>query len=74
MSWPVIVCIAAPVGSLFLLGASGWRLWRRFRSMLRDVRTTGERAAAAGNDVSALLDRLPNEPLAPLAAGRSGDA
>ncbi len=74
MSWPVIVYIAAPVGSLLLLVATGWRLWRRFRSLLRDVRTTGDRAAAAGNDVSALLDRLPQEPLAPLGAGHPNSA
>jgi hypothetical protein len=74
MSWPVIVYIAAPVLSLFLLVASAWRVWRRFRALLRDVRTTSERAAAAGNDVGALLDRLPNEPLAPMGAGRAEPA
>jgi hypothetical protein len=70
MSWPVIVYIAAPVISVLLLAASGWRVWRRFRAMLRDVRTTGERAAAAGNEVTALLDRLPAEPLPSLGAGQ----
>lgn len=74
MSWPVIVYIAAPVVSLVLLGASAWRVWRRLRALLRDVRATGERAAAAGNDVTALLDRLPNQSLAPIGAGRQGPA
>jgi len=70
MSWPVIVYIAAPLLALFLLAASAWRLWRRFRALLRDIRATGERAAAAGDEVTALLDRLPDEPLAPIGAGR----
>jgi hypothetical protein len=70
MSWPVIVYIAAPILSLLLLVASAWRVWRRFRGLLRDVRTTGERAAAAGNEVTALLDRLPSEPLPSIGAGQ----
>jgi hypothetical protein len=69
MSWPVIVYIAAPLLALFLLAASAWRVWRRFRSLLRDVRATGEQAAIAAGEASALLDRLPNEPLVPIGAG-----
>ena len=45
MSWPVIVYIAAPIVALLLLVASAWRVWRRFRSLLADVRTTSEQAA-----------------------------
>jgi hypothetical protein len=70
MSWPVIFYIAAPIVSLLLLVATIWRLWRRFRALLRDVQTTGTQAAIAGGEAAALLELLPNEPLAPIAAGR----
>jgi hypothetical protein len=72
MSWPVIIYIAAPIVALLLLVASAWRVWGRFRSLLRDVRTTGEQAAIAAGEASALLDRLPDEPLVPMGAGNSG--
>ena len=72
MSWPVIVYIAAPVVALLLLVASAWRVWRRFRSLLGDVRTTGERAAMAAGEAGALLERLPDEPLAPIGTGQIG--
>jgi hypothetical protein len=72
MSWPVIVYIAAPILSLLLLVAAAWRVWRRFRGLLRDVRATGERAGSAGNEVTALMDRLPNEPIVPMGAGSAG--
>jgi hypothetical protein len=70
VSWPVIVYIAAPILALFLLVASAWRVWQRFRGLLRVVRNTSEQAAFAAGEASALLDRLPDEPLAPIAAGR----
>jgi hypothetical protein len=69
MSWPVIIYIAAPIVALLLLVASAWRVWRRFRSLLADVRTTSDQAAIAAGEASALLDRLPDEPLAPMGAG-----
>ena len=74
MSWPVIVYIAAPVVSLLLLVASAWRVWRRFRSLLGDVRVTGEQAAFAAGEASALLDRLPDEPFMPMGAGGADPA
>ena len=58
MSWPVIVYIAAPVGSLLLLVLTGLLVWRRIRSLLRDVQETGARAAAAGQEAAALAERL----------------
>ena len=74
MSWPVIVYIAAPVISLLLLVATAWRIWRRFRALLRDVRTTGEQAAMAAGEAGALLDRLPDEPFMPMGAGGADPA
>jgi hypothetical protein len=72
MSWPVIVYIAAPILSLLLLVASAWRVWRRFRGLLRDVRSTGERAASAGNEATSHMYRHPNEPIEHKGAGSAG--
>lgn len=74
MSWPVIVYIAAPIITLLLLVASAWRVWRRFRSLLGDVRNTSEQAAFAVGEAGALLDRLPDEPLAPMGVGGADPA